>query len=423
VTLFDAPKRLVDTRYGIGGPVAPLASLVQREVTSLTGVPAGATAVIANLTATEGMSAGWMSAFPCGPVPPVSNVNYSAGQNIANHAYVPIVNGRFCLVSNQQTHAVVDIAGYVSGAAAFVPMTPERLYDSREQAKAKCNLGVLAVADGTYRLVELSPWTPGPALPIAGGSHMRVSRDCREITVVSRPGLAPVEPTSTLTRYDLAGNVVERLSGVGTDRTYFTDTGLVGFEQATGIVYDASTGENVFQVPTSVRSTMTLSDVSADGSTLVFSTRNERGWLGWPRRVFDANGNDLGPLTPPVSIAASPFDSYPVLSPHGLYAAYADFRGCPGSPPCQPAVVVALLDGTIVDTVPAVAGSADEYGPPTWTSDGSLVFHVFVSRFSPTDGTWTATTQVVSWELFNRPTVVSSTPTVSGQLPRIVAAR
>jgi hypothetical protein len=51
--------------------------------------------------------------YPCGQVPPlVSNVNFLAGQTIANAVLAtPDVQGRVCVHSLVPAHVVVDVSG------------------------------------------------------------------------------------------------------------------------------------------------------------------------------------------------------------------------------------------------------------------------------------------------------------------------
>ena len=55
-----------------------------------------------------------MTAFPCGGTPPgTSNLNYVAGQVVANLATVPVSgSGTVCLYTWAATHLVVDVSGY-----------------------------------------------------------------------------------------------------------------------------------------------------------------------------------------------------------------------------------------------------------------------------------------------------------------------
>ena len=85
------------------------------------GFPADATAALINLTATNTAAPGYVRAYPCGEEQDVSNVNYAAGQTVANLASVKVAaGGDICFKSYAQTDIVVDLAGWYSpsGAAA-----------------------------------------------------------------------------------------------------------------------------------------------------------------------------------------------------------------------------------------------------------------------------------------------------------------
>lgn len=160
LTMLPAPQRILDTRIGLGGPAAPVAGDVRSvQVGGASGVPAGASAALVNLTATEGAAPGFAAAFPCGVgVPLVSNLNFGRNQNVANAAVVKLApDGTMCLTANQAVHAVVDVAGYVTGTAALVPVTPRRLLDTREGVEPACALGarLLRPAESPTPAIEL----------------------------------------------------------------------------------------------------------------------------------------------------------------------------------------------------------------------------------------------------------------------------
>ena len=57
-----------------------------------------------------------MTAYACGtPLPLASNLNFDAGQIVANAAVVPVAaDGSLCLHANTPTDLVVDVAGAVT---------------------------------------------------------------------------------------------------------------------------------------------------------------------------------------------------------------------------------------------------------------------------------------------------------------------
>jgi hypothetical protein len=70
-----------------------------------------------NVTVASPAAAGYVSVYPCGTSPLVSNVNYRAGQvSAANLAVVKLpANGQVCFKSFATTNLVVDLAGWYTG--------------------------------------------------------------------------------------------------------------------------------------------------------------------------------------------------------------------------------------------------------------------------------------------------------------------
>ena len=76
-------------------------------------MPANASSVILNVTATQAAGPGYATVYPRGVTRPnASNVNFPAGQSVANLVVAKLgVNGEVCLYTHKQTHVVVDVAG------------------------------------------------------------------------------------------------------------------------------------------------------------------------------------------------------------------------------------------------------------------------------------------------------------------------
>jgi hypothetical protein len=80
-------------------------------------VPAGATAVIGNLTVTNTQGGGALILFPHGATRPLtSNINYAGGATIANFAMVGLSSGGAMdlFVVGAGTDALFDVAGYLA---------------------------------------------------------------------------------------------------------------------------------------------------------------------------------------------------------------------------------------------------------------------------------------------------------------------
>ena len=131
------PSRALDTRT-TGGPVAARGTRTV-QIAGRGGVPAGAAAVVATLTAVSPTSSGHLTAWGGGTQPKVSILNFTAGQNRANLVMIPIPAGQLRVfnASGGPVHLLLDVAGYyVAGSATapgtFVALpTPVRVVDTR----------------------------------------------------------------------------------------------------------------------------------------------------------------------------------------------------------------------------------------------------------------------------------------------------
>src|SRR5262249_15228682 len=103
-------------------------------------IPANATAVVLNVTATETTAPGFVTAYPAGQALPLaSNLNPErAKQNLPNLVTVPIgVDGQVSIYTLTKADIVVDAFGYYTPAQSaragrYVAVAPVRAYDSRD---------------------------------------------------------------------------------------------------------------------------------------------------------------------------------------------------------------------------------------------------------------------------------------------------
>jgi hypothetical protein len=82
------------------------------------GLPAGATAVALNVTATGGTATSYLSVYPGGSTrPTASNLNYVAGQTIPNLVIVPVGPGNTVTFYNAAgtVNVIADLVGYYKG--------------------------------------------------------------------------------------------------------------------------------------------------------------------------------------------------------------------------------------------------------------------------------------------------------------------
>ena len=112
------PARLLDTRVGKGAPTAPIGSgsILELQVTGRGAVPpGGVTAVVLNVTVTQPSSSGFLTVFPTGEnLPVASNLNFTAGQTVANLVVVKVgAGGKVSFFNAAGTVEVLaDVAGW-----------------------------------------------------------------------------------------------------------------------------------------------------------------------------------------------------------------------------------------------------------------------------------------------------------------------
>ncbi len=156
------PARLLDTRSAGFSPLGS-GGVQTVQVTGRGGVPAsGVAAVVLNVTVTGATQAGYLTAWPSGAaMPSASNLNFVAGQTVANRVVVMLgADGKADFYNLQGTvQLIVDVNGWFTDASAtgtgshFSPMAPVRILDSRTSV-------------GGFS----DPWGPnaGRALTVAG---------------------------------------------------------------------------------------------------------------------------------------------------------------------------------------------------------------------------------------------------------------
>lgn len=133
-----APARVVDTRSGLGAPKGKLrgGQTVWAKVAGKAGIPADATAVVLNLTATGATRSTFATLWPAGVDRPLaSSLNVTPGTAVSNLVVAPVGAGGHVLLYHDQgaTHLVADVLGCFTTTAPgrHVAVTPQRLLDTR----------------------------------------------------------------------------------------------------------------------------------------------------------------------------------------------------------------------------------------------------------------------------------------------------
>ncbi len=142
-----SPARLLDTRKGsqtVDGAGAGTGALGPGEtrvlqVSGRGGVPAsGVVAAALNVTAVDPAGAGYLTVWSgTGATPLASNLNLNPGRTIPNLVISQVDSGGHVSIYNggrSATQIVVDVQGYLPDGTSYVPMTPARLLETRDDA-------------------------------------------------------------------------------------------------------------------------------------------------------------------------------------------------------------------------------------------------------------------------------------------------
>ncbi len=114
-----APKRVVDTRSGLGGMGATRLGAATTRTADLTGgtttVPDAAAAIIVNTTVTQTSAGSYLTVWPGGTTrPTASNLNWTAGRTVPNLVATKVGAGGLTSVYNStgSTHVLMDVFGW-----------------------------------------------------------------------------------------------------------------------------------------------------------------------------------------------------------------------------------------------------------------------------------------------------------------------
>jgi hypothetical protein len=145
----------------VGPFAAPWGPITTRTlpVAGVGPVPANATEVVLNMTVTGASAQSFLTVWPSVQSrPTASNLNFAAGQTVANLVVVKVgAGGGVSIYNNSGTvHVIADVVGYFApGGATFTPINPRRVLDSRPGPDN----------EGPYA----TPWGPGQTREIVVG--------------------------------------------------------------------------------------------------------------------------------------------------------------------------------------------------------------------------------------------------------------
>ncbi len=139
------PTRLMDSRIGSGTDSRLSAGeTVELPVVGVANVPTNASAVALNVTGILPSLDAFVTAYPCGNLPPTSSLNPAVGYITPNLVMAQVsTRGTVCLFTNADVDLVVDVVGFVSSATAtkFTPSTPFRFTDTRDLSRPAISAG------------------------------------------------------------------------------------------------------------------------------------------------------------------------------------------------------------------------------------------------------------------------------------------
>ena len=195
------------------------------------GVPPGtdAVAVVFNVAVTAPTKPGWITLWPDGPVPNAANLNFVAGQTVANLVTVKLNTNGKVHVGNSigntaagSVHVIIDVVGWYGATATgggINAATPERILDTRFGVVGANPRNTPLVPQEQATIPVSVPQAEGPAYGRVPGSG--VGTVIVNVTTIgpSAAGWFTVWPGGTIPNAAnlnfLAGKVVPNLVIVG----------------------------------------------------------------------------------------------------------------------------------------------------------------------------------------------------------------
>jgi hypothetical protein len=136
------PERILDTRSGLGQPqLGPIVGggTIDLQVAGRGGVPvSGASAVVMNVTAVSPTADGYLTVYPTGTRPTISNLNFTAGAVVPNMVTVALGADGGLQIFNPvgSTHVLADVVGFYADATGpsgsrYTAIPSYRRFDTR----------------------------------------------------------------------------------------------------------------------------------------------------------------------------------------------------------------------------------------------------------------------------------------------------
>ncbi len=219
--LGGGPQRILDTRNGTGlskpGPIPGGGTLSLASDWFFAG-----DAIVLNVTVTGPQSGGYLTVWPDGtPRPTASNLNFSAGQTIANQVVVPVgADGKvdFYYSGTGGTNLVADVTGLLTTAfgSGYVPVTPTRMLDTRIGLGAPAN-AVAPNGTADVKLVGVSP-LPASGTISAVAANVTVTRPTAGGYITVYPEYVNTAPKVSTLNFS-AGETVPNLTAMSIENS------------------------------------------------------------------------------------------------------------------------------------------------------------------------------------------------------------
>ncbi len=243
-----SPRRIVDTRSGApnayAGETLGSGGELPVHVAGHGGVPSsGVSAVVMNVTVTNTSNAGFLTVWPAGGTQPVvSNLNWVAGQTVANRVIVPVNAAGDIDVASAHSSAdvIIDVNGYFSDATGswsagslFVPLSPGRIIDTRNSAPIAGNSSLSVLIAGQQGVPSATSANPADAV-LLNVTEADTTASAGYITVYPSNASAPPNASDV----NFAGSTPVPNMDIAT--LIGTSTNIYNFQGNTDVIVDVN---------------------------------------------------------------------------------------------------------------------------------------------------------------------------------------
>ena len=214
------PKRVLDTRSGIGAPTGAVAGGRTLNL-SVPGLPSNATSVTLNVTATGATASTFVSVFPAGQARrSASNLNVATGRTVATQVTVGLGPGAAVSLYNGSgsVHLIADLVGYSTPTASlnYLPNSPRRVVDSRT------GLGLRSILKAGTAVTVTIPSLPTSTRAVTLNVTALGATKATYVSVYPGGAARPNASSLNLVPGDTVANLVTVPVGTGNTVTFYS---------------------------------------------------------------------------------------------------------------------------------------------------------------------------------------------------------